>query len=516
MNNSILIHSKAGFIPPKGEVELALKACPDVSGFAVRDAEGIAFDTHNGPTTIENVMKLLDATKDNEVFVFLAHWPKRSDGTILANPAKDIQPFVLKAGETLELAYFIEGDFAKFQNFESGRTDEGNMAADLIDPLLSEYFEMVEGDPAKFAEKLNSKTFKTMMETAVGNRGCFAFLPRVGDPVMFGQNTMGLSADWGNISQHQTVKAASAPITTQVAAVAKAAGDKFKNFLGGPTKSTADGKSLPDGVHEVPAAPLPAAPHPDGKPPAIPEQQPAPAPAKTDTAVNADNRSAVRPPPNLESSARNAWIRLFFGPAGELPKNHKDKALTLLVPPHILPFAQKPVSTKGQVEAMEKEVKALWKNAAPAESSAAAPAPSSTQVAKPSDFLPTMSDQEMAHVTGLFAKWDSRDQAKRPSPLEIQKGEASWPLFSQKVGKPLTDIMFVPVADLMELCGGNKQAVMLILELRREYAKHLDITALVNTATPKKADEIKEVPTPQSKTAAPSKSNFLGLKSATG
>lgn len=506
MNLSTLIQVTAGQTCPRELIEATLKNCPSVSGFAVRDGDGINYEYYDKTTTVENIMKLVEFTKEHELFLFFANWPAGSDGKVTADAKKDIQPFVLLTGDgddaTTHVAYFLEGDFSKYA--KAGRTDEGNLSSDLIDPMLADIFENVEGDPAKFSAKIHSPLFAAQLKATLGHRGCFAFLPQHGDPVMFGENDLGGSYDWGNTSNRWgfgDVKKEAAPIIAAASAAGKAVKNKFSSFLQGTTEPA-----------KAPT-PAPEAPHPDATPkaPVVPEVP------KTETAVKAPDATgmvAIRVPPKLEKSAKNAWMRLM-SPNGELPKNHQDKNVVLLVPQEIATVVEaKNFLTKSHVEGAEKEVRALWKkHAAPAAAS-----PTKTTSQPTSDYLPTMSDAEMSELTTLLASWMDRDQDKRPTPLQIQEAEAKWPLFSEKAGIPLQDIMWWPVADI-QVWTGNKAVTMLILELRRFYGNSLDIKGLVNSAAPKTKPVASgqppiipaEVPPVQSKTAV--KGNFLGLKS---
>lgn len=509
MNISTLIHVKAGHVCPRDLIDVTLRNCPTASGFAVRDETGIQFEYFDKTTTTDNVMKLVDFTKDHELFMFFCKWAIDSNGKLQGDLTKDIQPFVLVTGDgderVTQVAYFAEGDFNKYSDPATGRTDEGNLTSALIDPILVDIFETVEGDPAKFSAKLHSPLIETQLKATIGFRGCFAILPPLGDPILFGQNELGGEFEWGNTTNlwgFGTPKKENAPITNAIAAV-KTAKNKFSSFLSGTTEPAKK------------AEPSPEAPHPDAAPkPELPKE--VTAPAKTDTKITApDGMVAIRVPQKLEGSARNLWLRLM-SPNGELPKNHQVKDCVLLVPAEIAVYAKKDgVVTKAHVQAMETEVRAVWAKAK-GKSPAATPAVTPT-----SDFLPGMTDAEMSEATTLLASWMDRDPAKRPTPLQIQEAEAKWPVFSEKLGIPLQDIMFWPVADIMALCSEPKRAAMLIIQLRREYAKHLDIKALVNTATAKVEKPVasgqppivpKEVPAQQSKTA--SKANFLGLKKA--
>lgn len=503
MNNSTVLHKPAGLIIPEALVAAALKACPTCSGMAVRDADGIEHEYFEKTTTVDNIMKLQNFAKDSEILLFLANFTDKFD------MKKDIQPFVLKDGADRSiLAYAFEGDFPKYADPSGTRSDEGNVSEKYIEPMLFDMYENVGGDEGKFFAKLHSPMFKAQVEAIIGARGTFAFLPLIGPVVAIGQNDLGMKDGengWSTSQRHgygDPVKEKS-PITSAAATVVSKA-KKFSSFLSGTTEPAKKADE-----------PKPEAPHPDAPAKeAGPVSNPPPIEVpKTETKINADTRVAVKVPAGLEKNAKNAWLRLFFNAAGELPKNHQDKNCAVLVEPNLLPYAQKDVKTKADVESMQKAVSAIRKGqAAPIEAVAALAAP-----AKTSDGLPSLSDAEMTETTKLLAGWMDRDKGGRPNPLQIQESEAPWPLFSEKFGIPLTDVMWIQVPDLVALCNGSKSAAMMIIELRRKYAETIDVKALVGTAKPVATGQPpmvpKEIPAQQSKTA-PAANNFLGLKRA--
>jgi hypothetical protein len=495
MNNGVILEKKAGHIIAKEMIELALRNCPTVSGFAVREGNVISYEFSDKASTAEGIMKLQEATKDFPLFLFLGNWPSDHD------VKKDIQPFCVKdENDDVVVAYFCEGDFNKFT--KAGRTDEGNLQTDLIDPILFDIYETVEGDIGKFTAKLHSPLFQKQLTTAIGHRGMFAFLPKEGDPIVFGNNELGGKFEWGNTSQlfgYGTPKKEEAPIITIAAAEGKKR--KFSSFLGG--------------THEK--APVPSAPHPDATKtaPELPAK-PLEAP-KTDTAVK-ENTTSIFPPPKLTGSARNKWFRLMNG--GELPTNHQSQKTSVQVTPEVFAVAKNfnSISTLAEISQLEDTLKGKVKTATPPVAGGSKLEPAvklaTSQILKPSptDYLPTLTDDDMTKTTALLASWYDRDRSKGPSPLEIQKAEAAWPVFSEKAGIKLEEIMWWPVKDIASL--PDKSKVLLILELRRLYANGLDLKSLVNTAP-------KEVPPIQSKTieapvsgAKGRMSKFLGLKKA--
>jgi len=314
----------------------------------------------------------------------------------------------------------------------------------------------------------------------VGHRAVFVFLPLEGDPICFGQNELGGEYEWGQTSQHhnafEVVEKTETPIKDAVANVKK----KFSMFSG-KDKTPEAPKADDKGVYHISSTP-----HPDVKP-----DIPLP---KTDSR---STRVEMSPPPKLHGDARNIWLRLFNN--NELPKNHQSKTATVWVPSELVPFAEiQDISTKQDVRMLADKIKGhkagdpIDFRAAHKEIEETVPkADVNDRGARATaDFVPDMTDKEMSEQTSILASLVDRD--KVPSALEIQKMEAKWPTYSDKVGIPFADLLRYTVADFMLICNGHKPSVMLILEMRRKLIEKMDVKDLVNTATAKHV-EAKEI-----------------------
>ncbi len=442
-----IIHAKAGHQVPKELWETALRKCPTVSGYAIRDTHDdkttLETEHYTQAVTVDNMSTLEEQAKEYERVYYLANLPG-------AHTKDDVQPFVLTIMEDEQdtigidiLSFFLEGDFPKYSDPKSGHTDEYNFAYEIVIPTLQDMFMAAGQDIALFTAALHKPLFEKNIMAHAGHRAAFVFLPLEGDPIKFGTNELGLGDDWGSCSQHLDFAKVEKPI---IAAVAKAAG-KFNPF-----KKTEP--ALPDGVHSVP--------------PKKPVEDP-----KSDTAINA-GKKLIKPPPKLDKSGKNRWLRLFNG--GDLPKDHDHRDFQgLWISPEALPYAQRDVTTLAQVDAlgaeMRKGIKAPPKDMRPP--------PSST-----TDYLPTLTDADMTEQTGILAKFVDRD--KVPSALDIQKMEAKWPTYSEKMGIPFEDMFRWTDIEVLEVCGGHKPAMMLVLEFRRRLIEKWDpagFTASVKTGT---------------------------------
>lgn len=466
-----IIHKLPGHQVPKELLETALRKCPTVAGFAVRDTHDgtttLETDCFDKAVTIENMTTIDTAAKDYDAVYYLANLPGKFT-------KDDVQPYVLTICDeenntsTDILSIFLEGDFPKYA--KEGHTDEYNFYKDIVEPTLQDMFMAANQDVAVFIASLHKPLFEKQMMAHVGHRAAFVFLPLEGDPIKFGNNELGLGDDWGTCSQHLDFKKAAKPITAAVAGAV----DKVKRFSFGKP-------ALPDGVHAVPK----------------PADKPL---ADTATSITA-GKKLIKPPAGLDKSARNRWLRIMNN--GQLPDKHDHRNFEgLWIAPEIVPYAERVVNTIAEVEALGAEMRTGVRKVG-----------QTTFVDKnkpaTSDFLPSMSDTEMTEQTTILSKFI--DRAKVPTALEIQKIESQWPTYSEKMGIPFEDIFRWTVAELMEVCNKHKPSVMLILEMRRKLIEKMDVKDLIGTA--EKKDILKPDGTVAS-TVTAKRNAIFGKKSA--
>lgn len=507
-----IIRKKAGMIIPREFLEAALRKCPTASGFAVQDVtdgvKSLETDEFDKTITVDNLMALNEKTKDYEAVFWLANLTGKWDKFDVQPFSINVKPADAKEGdkETTVLSFFVEGDFPKFTG-DGTHTEAYNFAHEIIIPMIEEMFEAVDGDVGKFTARLHSPLFKKNLEAHIGHRGVFVFLPLEGNAIPFGQNELGGEYDWGEVSQNHGYGKTKALTVDNLKKL------KFNIFK----KSEPEAK--PDGLYTI-SDPKPAAPHPDAPKDAPKTDIPAPKTDSTRTKVE------VTVPKQLQGDSRNAWIRLFTE-GGELPKNHQMKDLKIWVYADQEPFTREPVSTKQEVKALGTRMKS-GKSAEPIDMKGAheqidKTAKKEEPARSPSDFIPSMDDKDMTEQTTILASFIDRD--KVPSAVEIQKLEAEWPTYSQKMGIPFGDLLRYTVADFMKLAKGHKPSVMVILEMRRklmemvsaEKLKDLIGAAVVKKETAKHV-EAKALlqPDPKATTTSASpptvKRNILGLK----
>jgi hypothetical protein len=473
-----IITAKSGHQVPKELWETALRKCPTASGYAIRDTTDgkttLETEHYDQSVTVENMLTLEEQAKEYDRVYYLANLP----GT---HTKDDVQPFVLTIYDNEEdkigtdiLSFFVEGDFPKYTSKD--HTDEYNFAWDIIIPTLQDMFLSADQDISKFTASLHKPLFEKNMMAHVGHRAAFVFLPLQGEPIQFGTNELGAGFDWGSCSQHLDFQKAVKPIT-KAEAVVKAAG-KFNPFKKKEGIQTDD-----KGIH-----------HTEPKKDVIDK-------VATDTMLG---KKLIRPPSKLDKSGKNRWLRLFNN--GDLPKDHDHKDFPgLWISPEVLPYAQRDVSSLAQVDALGAEMRTgirkvgntsfVDKNVRPA-----------------SDYLPTLSDAEMTAQTGILAKFI--DRSKVPSALEIQKMEAKWPTYSEKMGIPFEDMFRWTDIEVLEVCNGHKPSMMLVLEFRRRLIEKWDpagFASTVKTGTETtKHIEAKEILKPE--TAASKRAAIFGKK----
>lgn len=467
-----IVRKKAGYLMDREFLETAVRYCPTVSGYAIRDTTDgkttLETDQSDHTAPVERFMALNETAKDFELVLYLANITQNG----LTNLKDDIQPFVMQVkdaddpdGEGITiLSFFVEGDFPKHSDSKSGHTDEYNFAHDIIIPLLEEMFEDAEGDLAKFIAKLHKDSFRKTLEAYVGYRAAFVFLPLEGDPIEFGTNSLGTSYEWGTVSQtHGFGESANQePITTWTEPPTK---KKFDLFGKSKAAVTTDDK----GIHHV------------GNTTVVDNKKQITGNQEELKSSTSHSKVSVSPPPKLDGTARNRWIRLFNN--NKLPDNHLAKNLVLWVEPDVAPFAQRQVTTIMEVKNLEDEIRTGNKASAVKDM----PGPmkqAHTEIAlvnaakSAADYLPTLTDAEMTEATAILAGFIDRD--KVPSAIEIQKMEAPWGTFSQKLGVPFAETLRYRVGDeLKTLFKGNKIAQMLYIELRQKYIELLGTDKLI-------------------------------------
>lgn len=461
-----IIHKKAGQMIDENFLELALRRCPTVSGYAIRSLIDnkplIEADQYDRSVPIEGMLLVNTQAKGDEAIFYLGNITQKG----LTALKEDVQPYTLFATDpekpddpgTALVSFCVEGDFPKFSDPESGHTDEYNFAHEIIIPKLAEFFEDAEQDIGKFVAKMHKPSFEKDLMAYVGYRATFIFLPLEGDPIAFGNNTLGGEFEWGSASQvhgfSTTANQEPSPITNAVSAVKK----KFDAF-GGKKQDpvTTDDK----GIHHVGNTTI----------------------KDLKSSAAKGTRVAIKPPPKMEGTARNRWIRLFNN--NELPKNHLAKNLELMVEPEMAPYAQRVVTTIAEITALEQEMRTGLKTTTPKDMThpgSMKQAQTEIKAANAGGSYPPytaiLTDKEMMADTSVLAGFMDRD--KVPSYLEIQKSEAKDPTFSESMGVPFKDTIFWSKQDTINL--SHKSLNNLLAETKAKLVEKMDMKDLIATA----------------------------------
>jgi len=504
MNLSTILEKKPGHIVPEAMVDHVNKLRGTVSGFAIRHADNgkpeIDFEFAETAQATKQFMKLMDASKDNSLFLFF------SDKSGKFDTKKDIQPFVLTDGDDAMLAVFLEGDFPKYANPDGTRSDEGNFWEQFLEPMLVE----LAGDSKSlddFYTKLRRKTFQDTLINSSHNRCVFGFLPLTGEPILFGNNELGKPYEWGNISDNMGFgEVKDKHIVAQAAsAVAEVAKSTKRRFF-----SASEASPAPEVTPPV-APTAPETKH------SVPTPAPGDAP-KTDTAISAGS-VWMAPPEGAERGVRNMWYRTFNSShPNQLPKEH-DKRPKILVAPHHIEFAKRPIKSANELKILVADMKNGSKIIAPKdfkhahetiektpdiEVNVTGKQPASTQLKvvpqNVSDYIPDMKNDEVTKAMELAVSFMG-DPMQRPTLLDLQRIEEGWPKFSAKIGIPLADTMYWTPDQLMQL--DKKALVQLLNEFKTAFRTTAEFKDMVDKETIARTNVAKAVHTAAKEELAP-------------
>lgn len=466
MNKSLITHVLPGKTVPRAYLNRAMVQYPTVFGFAVQHEGKIEFEVSPKMWPVEQIEELLNGTMTSHRVLFMANFPK-------FDPKTDIQPFTLRnENDEALLAIFMEGD-TDFAGLDGDHTEEYNASDAMVFPEISKAYEKAE-DTEKFYELLrteNTLTRRVLMKV-FNHRGVYCLLPREGEPIAFGNNELGASYPWGHSSQGKQmgyVEAEAAPPKEEKKVVSFM--DKLR------------GKSSP----------------PSAEPPPVPKTDTSVKAPPPDTGTKVDETGTlvfVKPPSGLQGKARNTWLRMFNDKvAGQLPPNHESKEAGVYTHPKLVDLAKKQVSDKKAVERLEQQVinirdsnplelpKDFPAGEQPTEKPQEEKKPITTAPDKVADKPAARSGvRESVHeVLGILSKDDKEKSMekvasyldtrseKQKSPLEIQKMESKWPVFSSEIGLEFNELLFVTPDQWLKLFDGNKIATAAFLEMKRKY-----------------------------------------------
>jgi hypothetical protein len=200
VDNQIIMHVKAGTLPPEKLLAAILAKKPTAFGYAVQNVYekkpdlAITRDAVDG-LKIEEVLSLLNGdAKDWPITLYFGMLKKGF------NP-EDIQPFVIQDGDGNDfISLFLEGTIVGHDEPKE-RTEQFNLVNGVLIPKILEWCDDFEGDIEKISAKFKGKVFRDDFMTHIGHRAILHVLPVTGDTVNLGTNEMGGEYDWGWTTQ---------------------------------------------------------------------------------------------------------------------------------------------------------------------------------------------------------------------------------------------------------------------------------------------------------------------------
>jgi len=496
VDNQVILHIKAGQLPPDDLLELMLKKVkPNVFGFSVQN-------THEGKPdlaiTREEVSKLdvsdlkqlFENAKDNAVNVYLGNRAKPVS-------AEDIQPFVIHDGDNNPFfAIYLEGTLLGHDDPKE-HSEQFNYVNGLLIPKIVEWCNDFEGDLDKIVAKLKGDTFKKEFLVNVGHRAVLSIMPCDGDVINLGKNEIGTEpADWGWAS----IKHGYGDPAPVARPEPKAEAAPRKSFWGGSKKPEEVKTSVPsvstdaNGIHTVTGR--------DGKP-----VNDAGSPLKSETP-----KLAARPPSWVN---KNEDVKLWYDiVTNKVPSEWKKR-----LPGIVVDFEA------AQIDNLEAfKTYALKKKLAAAESKTdtATPAPSAATArdisgAVGNKELPIIEPKDLEKVLEYVAKYIDGNSNVIPDPKQMQAIEKELPNFAACIGLKPEETLNWPLGSLIGIGQTDIRALALYATMWRSIARPHVIAAtktnVVTTAVDlgngsKKVESVDKTPAP-----APKKS-FWGGKAA--
>lgn len=400
-------------------------------GFVVRETGQIVVEKYDdiGKDTVENHVKeftgILDNTKSFPRMFCFGSFPEKFD-------SDEVQPWTVikdsKGNPMLVVA--MEGDFP-------GRGIEGlsefyGLMNEYLGPKIESMYNLLGNDPEKLFNYLRSDTFAADLKNVYSHRAVFAFMPMTGEPFSHGQNELGGKYSWGAASNvyGYTESAQEAATPAKVEA---------------PVKRSKYSSDAPEKPVEVPKV-IPEVPKADPK-------------VETDPVkVAADATAEGRYediPKNLHGKRKKSYIRGLMG--GELPANWDN--MTRVFVKH------------------ETTVKSL--------SDLAHTAIGQT-VKEPAAVVPVISGAQQAAVVDFIKKHLDGNSNVIANPLELQKQESKFPVFTELAGVTLEEVDMWPITAKKAFVTSHPEAAwLLLIQYGSERRKNTKLGDLVGTGNGK-------------------------------
>lgn len=405
-------------------------------GLAVRESTGITvekFDDIDDDTIEKHVKEfsgILDSTKKFDRLFCFGNCPEEWDGA-------EVQPWVIlkDSKDKPLLVIAVEGDLPDHTG--DGKTSEPwNYVREILGPKVEEMYSLLGNDPTKLITWLKSSGFKKDLEAATGHRVILEVLPATGDAFMVGKNEIGIESSWGRVSNAYGYTDSAIEAATPAKAEAPAAPEKKRS------KYATEEPAAPAVKPAVAPATTPA--------PAIPKVSP---PAAGPIAAAAEKNGHWEDVPrNIHGKKKKAFIRGLCN--GELPPKWDNMTRVW-------------VTHTSAVSSLEELPKLGVTANGVKDMKGDAPKP----VVKGDG--PVISGEQQAAANEFVKKYLDGSSNRIGHPLEAQKEEARYPVFSELMRKTmptgLDDLITWPVTALKSfLLTHPELALLMVIELRRD------------------------------------------------
>ena len=467
MNTRTIVTVNQGKTIPNEYLELVRKKCPSTFGFAIQLPDGtLVCESHPNMPDIKDFEVLQAGVNDKKgrLMMVFSNFPGNFE-------EDDIQPWKLEIDDKPALLMCCEGDFPDF-DADKAHSNEYNLFDEIVFPRLAKAYTDSGEDLDKFYDILADVTFSKTLNKQYANRGVFCLMPTKGEIISHGHNEIGGTYPWGTVSVNHGYPKATAPIEKKGAL----------SWMKG-SKSTIREAAPVTVVDKVTLPP------------------------ETDTAIEA-GMSRCYPPVGLQGKARNKWFRMFNAgsPMGKdgLPENHESSKCSILVKTPLLEYAKRPIKDAKGLVILNSELKSkglidvLGETVDDVDIPITKTAPKSgadikeKRASSAADYLPIMSDKEKENAMGVMIPIVDRNNRSVPTPLELQKINSKFPAFSETVGIPDTDLLFITPKNAFDL--DHKALVCAFIEVQQKWAQHVSLKDILTKVEPVKLAEKKDEP----------------------
>ena len=441
---------------PKEFLEIILSKKPNVFGYAVQDGEGLSVGREEGTPEMVDLETMNTETVGLRSMLCFGWLDKGFN-------VEDIQPFTINDNNDAPfLAIGLDGDFPKYDT-NNGRTQEFNLANEIIIPTLLDICELTDGDIAKLVAACGKPSFNNNYLAAIGHRGVLNILPSEGDCVYAAKDTLGGEPfTWGRTSNlHGWGDVKQEPVKVE---------EPKKRFSFGSKKTFTTGLPpvIPQDVAtkgEAPRASVPAV-------------------AKKET-PKATGPLPVRPPDWCHhNDDKRSWYQMV---GGNLPKGWKH-SIPIIPIEGVTPPAKIEDLEAWRVARKKATLSASTVTPAPAATATSAgPVKTATEVKeiKAEENLPIINAKDMEKVLEFAAKHLDGQSVVISDPATLQSIEKKFPPLSEALGTTPHEMLNWPVSGLFGLSKTDPRAIVLMaLEYRNLWRNTLKAEDLVGTAKP--------------------------------